>query len=89
MAQVRSEAVARLHELASDPPAQTAHAAGLLDKRVPKDVLSAALAILAEHPLAGGVRRFCVTTPYSPRTKGARSGRIFPAHVDRRVASHH
>ena len=50
MARVKSPTVDHLHELASDRAAQGAYAASLLDGRHGKDVMMAALAVLAEYP---------------------------------------
>jgi hypothetical protein len=49
----KSPAVAQLRELAGDPGAQSAYAVSLLSGQYGKDVMQAALAVLAEYPDPG------------------------------------
>jgi hypothetical protein len=50
MAKPKSPVIEQLHSLAADPPQQASYAASLLDGKHGKDILQAALAVLAEHP---------------------------------------
>ncbi len=50
MARPKSPLLEQLHDLAGDPPAQAAYAVTLLDGKQRKDVMQAALALLAARP---------------------------------------